>query len=274
MNILYEKNINLIKNSNIIINDTFCKYFLRKDGKIIYKYHDPYNEFLCVLNNIKYYQVIYFPNLNDYSEDRIIKKLLILNYAKKCNIKYIEDSSKIIIFKENNKDIVINYLFIDYLIDNNTNKLLEFIDTSEIIKPLMLNFIIYKYIYKKITNNRVLIYIFFNSYTSLIIYEINKKYGKTFNSFSSYNDLYIFLKKKGYVNKFYDKYAPIIIKNYKNIYNKIVNDPLNIEYKKNMIKNIKNFNTIDLIDLIDKTVNDKLNKTYIKKKFIELSKKI
>jgi hypothetical protein len=276
MDKLYEKNINLIKNSNIIINDTFCKFFLRKDGRIIYKYYEIYNEYLCVLNDVKYYQLIYFPYLNDYSENRLIKKLLILNYVKKYDIKYIEyGNNEIIIFKEEYKDNVLNFLFIDHMIKYNINKLLQFIKLkNDILKTLIIDFIIYKFKYKKITNAKALIYIFFTSYTNQIIYEIYKKYDKNFNSFSNYNDLYIFLKNKGYVNKFYNKYAPIIISNYKNIYNKIVNDESNIQYKKNIINNIRNFNTIDLVELIDKNINDKLNKTYIKKKFIELCKKI
>lgn len=284
MNELYKKKINLIKNSNIIINDTLCKYFLRKNGKIIYKPIDRYNEYICIINDIKYYQIIQFPFLYDYSEDKIIKKLIILNYLKQNNFKYIKYSNNsIIIFKDEYKNRVLNQLFYEsfYYIDlnnvtDNSPELFKHISEKGkvLINVLTIEFMFYKYQFKEIKNNEVLVYIFYEDYIDYIKEEIYNKYNKTIHSFANYNDLYKFLKNKGYVDIFYNEYAPIIIKNYRLFYRKLINDPLYEKYKKKKSKTIEDFKNIDLLQLIYNGTSNRLNKTYIKNKFIELTQKI
>ena len=291
MNELYEKKINLIKNSNIIINNTSCEYFLSKNGKFIYRPINKYNEYICIINDIRYYGLIDFPFLNDYSEDKIITKLLILNYLNKNNFKYIKytnnyinySNNYIVIFKEEYKDKALNYLFFESFkfmyqnnITDNSPELIKYIyeNGDILINILTVEFMLYKYQFKEIKNNKVLVYVFYESYISFIKEEIHNKYGKTFNNFANYNELYIFLKEKGYVHKFYNKYAPIIIKNYRLFYRKLINDPLCEKYKKKISRNIKNLKDIDLLQLVDNNVSNKLNKTYIKNKFIELTQKI
>jgi hypothetical protein len=291
MDELYKKNINLIKNSDIIINDTLCNYFLRKDGKFVYKSINKYNEYMCIINDKKYYKILSFPFLNDYTEDRIIKKLIILNYLKQNNIKYIKYTNNyidtpdnyIIIFKDEYKDRALNHLFFDSFdfmdkknVKNNSPELIKYIyNNGDLLTNILtVDFMLYKYQFKEIKNNKVLVYVFYEYYINFIKEELYKKYGKTLNSFSNYNNLYIFLKEKGYVDKFYNDYAPVIIKNYKLFYKKLINDPLNEKYRKKILKNIKTFTNIDLLKLVDKHVTNKLNKTYIKNKFIELTQKI
>lgn len=284
MNELYAKKINLIKNSNIIINSTLCKYLLRKNGSFIHRSINKYNEYICIINNIEYYGFINFLFLDDFSEDNIIKKLIILNYLKKNNFKYIKYTNDyIIVFKEEYKDIALNFLFFEsfkFIFQNNiTDKSPELIkymyETGNVlINILTIEFMLYKYQFREIKNNKVLIYVFYERYIDLIKKEIYNKYNRTLNSFANYNDLYKFLKTKGYVDIFYNEYAPIIIKNYKLFYRKLINDPLCEKYKKKISKTIQDFKNIDLLQLIYNGTSNRLNKTYIKNKFIELTQKI
>jgi hypothetical protein len=142
------------------------------------------------------------------------------------------------------------------------------------IESLTLSYILLKLVFKHLTSSKIFINIFYSTYLNNIKEEINIKFNKKLTDFSNFNSLYIFLKEKGYVDKFYDFYKPNVIKNYKKIYNQLINNPKLIPFKKNKLKNIKNFKDIDLLKLVDKYVNNNFNKIYIKNKFIELSQKI
>ena len=73
----------------------------------------------------------------------------------------------------------------------------------------------------------------------------------TLNSFPNYNELYIFLKKKGYIKKYYDDYAKKIIINYVKFYKKLDTEKKLIKIKKTIQNKIKDFNKIDLSKYIN-----------------------
>jgi hypothetical protein len=261
---------------NFNIEKESCNFFLKKNGKIIKKYYYSnysYNDYLCISNNFKQVGLIQFPKLYGKNENEIIKKLLILNYVQKRDMKYIEikknidsdENKSIYCFNDENKDIALTiYFFQKY----------KYLNISTMIKSLTLSYILLKLVYNNLTNSKIFINIFYSTYLNNIKEEINKKFNKKLKDFSNFNNLYIFLKEKGYVDKFYNFYKPKVIKNYKKMYNELINNPKLIPFKKNKLKNIKNFRDIDLLELVDKYVNNNFNKIYIKNKFIELSQKI
>ena len=270
---------------DININTKLCDYYLNKDGKIIYIPLNPYKKFLCLINKIKLINIIPFPYLHGKDEYEIINKLEILLYIKKNNFKFLkinlkddiyEKNTLIYIFNSNIKNvenIVLNLSFFQYL--NNNEKMDNYIKKSNsLLNRLTIEFIFLKKIYKKISNEKILIQIFYEYYIKS--YEIKsflEKNNLTLNSFKNYNDLYIFLEKNKFVHKFYNIYSKDIIKNYKKIYDKISLSNECKEYKLEIKKYIENFDDVDLLKIINKYVDNKFNKKIIKNKFIELSKK-
>ena len=122
-------------------------------------------------------------------------------------------------------------------------------------------------------NNKILIEIFYHDYLRILYKELYNKYNVIPSDFSNYQDIYLFLKKHGYVDKFYNIYSKIMIKNYTKYYNKIINDPNFEKFKNKKLKNLKNFSDLNILNLVDKYVNKKFNKKYIKNKFIEIVEK-
>ena len=145
---------------------------------------------------------------------------------------------------------------------------------KELINKLSINFFVYKSKYAKIENNKVLAYLFFKIYIYLIEDELLKKFNILLDNFASYTDLYKFLKKNEYVNKFYNIYGPIIINNSNKIYNYIMSNSALYEFKKKVNLKIKDFGEIDLNYLIDKKMYQNFNKIYIKNNFLKLIKKL
>ena len=237
-----------------------------------------FNRFLCIINKIIFSQVIYFPYLYDIDEDHIVNKMLILAYIKKnFNLKYFNLNKDLIeIYNGNDEYIeekVLNYYFIKYAIENDINFFKSI--TNTMIKRLSLTFL-YEKLTKsnKIKNSSIFFSIFYKKYIKEIENEIYKKYNlKISKDFANYNDLYLFLKDKGYVDKFYNNYTKKIIKTYKKTYKKILNHPLFNDYIKKQKEEIKLFSDINILKMIDSDVDPKFNKKYIKNKFIKLSKK-
>lgn len=263
-------------NIDFNIKKESCNFFLKKNGKIIKEYYYSdylYNNYLCISNNIKYVGIIQFPKLYGKNENEIIKKLLILNYIQKKDMKYIQikknidddGNSSIYFFNDEHKDLALTIYFFQKS---------KYLNISTMIKSLTLSYILLKLVYNNLTNTKIFTNIFYSTYLNNIRKEIYTKFNKKLSDFSNFNNLYIFLKKKGYVDTFYNVYKPEILKNYKKIYDELINNPKLIPFKKNKLKNIKNFRDIDLLELVDKYVNNNFNKIYIKNRFIELSKKI
>ena len=255
-----------------------CNYFLKKNGKIIYYPFSINDDFLCVLNNFKKISLLQFPLLIGRDEDQIIKKLLILQYSKKKNLKYVKYNNKsnetnnyfVYIFNERNIDLYYFFLYFKKFIKEKKNFDYYY---GTIIRKLTTIFMFLKIISPTFDNNKLLIEIFYHDYFEMLHEELYNKYNVTRNDFSNYETIFLFLKKHGYVDKFYSVYSKIILKNYTKYYNRIINNP-NFEIKKKKkLKNIKNFSDINILNLVDKYVNKKFNKIYIKNKFIEIVQK-
>lgn len=258
-----------------------CYYYLKKNGKSIYKFI--HNEINCVINNITYYEIIYFPNLFAKNEKDILEKLLMIHSAKKNNLKYYQINEKFktdkihgmqyYIFKEENMDKLINLCFYKKYISENNDFHLFFYKTD--IKMYSTLFLLHKIMYFNISNNKILNQIFYENYIREIEYEIYEKYGKKLNDFPNYYKLYLFLKSVGEVDLFYKNYSKKFIKNYNKFYLKYISLKNNYEYKnfeKKFRKKIKNFKDINILNIIENNISDKFDKKYIKNKFLELTK--
>jgi hypothetical protein len=263
-------------NYNLKINKLYCDHYLKKNGKIIF-IPKIYDRYLCMINNINLLDFVKFPYLYDKNEDKILKKLFILYILQKKNFKYIKIDNSInkdknyilYLFDESKTNIVLEILFLDNIIKN--NKIYNYY-YGTMLKSLCTGFMLNKLMYDK-SDKKTLIILFYTLYINLIQNEIYDKYNKKLNDFKNYSDLYIFLKKYGYVTKYYDDYGIKMIQNYNKFYKKIVNHPKLKKFKDEYSKEIKNFKDINLIKIIDKYVNNDFNKEYIKNKFIELTEK-
>jgi hypothetical protein len=255
------------------INELFKNYsinnfYLFKKNGILFSnnifYYD-HSIFLLLNNFIRFCTISFYNILIGKTENDIVNNLLILKYSQK-NIQYCNFKGLIYIFKKKNIDIFINYLYIKYYLLKKYNNLLK---KNNILIQL---FYIKKMLYtSKISNNKIFIELFYTIYIYLIKKEIKKKYNKTFNDFPNYNKLYIFLKKHGYVNKYYSNMIPIIKKRYKTFFNIKINSKFE-KFKNKIIKKIKDLSNIDLYELIDNNINDTFNKVYIKNKFNKMIK--
>lgn len=263
----------------MILNKKYCNYYLKKNGKVKYLPNE-LNKYLCIIKKIINIDYVRFPFIYSKNEDEFIKKLLILQYCKKFNLKYFRiPKIKIrrdfmIIFNDDiqgNKDTVINLLFLQYITDKNKDA--ENFFYGNIKRYLITSFMIYKLKQQLTSNKNLLILIFFEIFIKEIEYELIEKYNKNSNDFANYNELYLFLKKTGYVDIYYNKYANNMIKNYKKFYKKLISFKELTKFKLKKYKEIKNFKDIDLIKLINNYISDKFNKTYIKNKFIEIVEK-
>lgn len=266
----------------IYLNKNFCSYQLKKNGTFKYQvtYLNQYNKYICLINDkiIFYLDKFNFPILLGIHEDEIIKELLIIKQIKNADIKYINIKNKdknILLFKDTPiiKENLLNVLSLIHIYLNKykyPEKYEYFFGNIE--KDLCSQFILTKY-FNNDTNKNILIVIFYDYFIFLIQPELHKKYNKILSDFENYNKLYLFLKENGYVDKYYNYYSPIMIKNYKKFYSKLDKDTDLLKYKNKMVKNIKDFKSIDIFELIDKKVSDNFNKDYIKNKFIELCKK-
>lgn len=266
-------------NSLFNINKNKCLFYLKKNGKIIYYPTYKYNNYLCILNNRINILLQYFPVLDDVDENAIVKKLLILKFLQKNDIKYIifkknifKNNDYIYTFKETNIDKIITYLYyIDIVF---TNKIQNTIIESD-EKYLAYFYILNKLIYTEILNENNFIKLFYENYIYLIDDKIKEKYNVSIKNFPNYHELYLFLKKNGYVDYYYKKMVKKILKISKDLEKKLLtkHDIKFETFRDKKLKTIKNYKDINLINLLDTHLNEKFDKTYIKNKFIELCKK-
>ena len=143
----------------------------------------------------------------------------------------------------------------------------------------------YKLRYINQTDNEIFIRIFYDTYVGFML----KYLKKSFNDFPNYHMLYLYLKHKNLVKKYYIYYLPIMKNNFNKFYKRILKDPLDFElYKRNESKKIKSFRDIDINKIIqnldiqlakhmDKQLakqKPKNNKYSIKKTFTKLIKQL
>jgi hypothetical protein len=252
-----------------------CNYYIKKNGEILY---NPYelDNIICLFKQNIFYSQIYGDIIILKNKNIIIKNLLIIAYIQKhSNLKYfkLRDNS-IIIFNEEKIKSFDNFLNIIYIIENNLDNLYK---KNDILNVLCLEFYYYRNCYyKKISDKKIIVYLFYMFYIYLIENEIQEKYNINIKiEFSNYKELYIFLKKKGYVKKYYNYYYNYILTNYINVYDSYVKKNKNklIKNRIKMVKKIEYFNNIDLKYIIDNEIPLNIDKQYIKNKFIELKKK-
>jgi hypothetical protein len=263
----------LKKNLDINFNRERCDYYIKKNGKIKF-IPNLYNNYICMLNNINLIDFVNFPYLYEKNEKLILKRLLLLHLIQKKNFKYIKfdiyDKKKnfqIYLFNESKKENILEIMFFTNITNKYDDIYNYYYGTK--LKSLITSFMLTKLSYKK-TDNQILISIFYNMYIKIIWKGIYNKYKKNREDFKNYEELYKFLKEKGYVDKYYNYYADKMINNYDKFYKKLLNHPEINEFKNNTEKKIKNFNEIDLLKIIDKYVNDKFNKEYIKNTYTKL----
>jgi hypothetical protein len=254
-----------------------CKFFLKKNGKVIHT-ESIINDLFCF---VKGYKNVYLLNFNDFNgidENYIINKLLLFQRLKEYNLKYLYiDSRKIYLYNNNDKNIekkLIFILFIDYLTKiKKYDKYLAYFYGSE-LRRLSTYFMFLRLIFKNISDQNILIKLFFDKYINdNDVTNYLKKHHLDKNSFSNYQQIYYFLKEGGLVDKYYNKYSPKIIKKYRTMYNKFSKLKKFKEFKNKELKKVKFFKDLDLLDVVDKNVNKRFNKEFIKNKFIELAKK-
>jgi hypothetical protein len=257
--------MNFLKNLQYKFNISHCSYFLKKNGKLIYIPINRFSDYICIIKKIKYAMVIKFPYLYGKNEDEIIYKLLLISYCKKKNFKYIKiDKNHILLFNndiKNIENIILNlYIYtikMKFKILHDENIMDKFIFTRLLTS-------------KKISDEKIFIEIFYND---VLKYKkiIKEHYNIDINDVQNFNELYKKLKKVGFVNDYYNTLVPHILKTYKKKYKKISKS---LDGKRNnYIKKIKKFSNINILKLIDQNIITNYNKTYIKNKFIELSKK-
>ena len=252
-----------------------CSYFLKKNGTFIYYPVYINNNYICILNNYLNLDVSFFPILKGKDENDILNRLLILKFLQNNDVKYYLSKSthkkpikQIWTFKEKNIEIFTEYLF--YI--KNIKKIINGKYDSNNL--LAYNYILNKLVYNKLSDNKNFIQLFYKIYINLIKKDLFDKYNISYNNFSNYNKLYLFLKKNGYVNYYYKSIMPKIIKLSKKLENKFKSDKINYDkFKDKKIQLIKNYRDIDLFKLINTDLNKKFDKTSIKNKFIELCKK-
>jgi hypothetical protein len=285
-----------------------CMYYLKKNGKMLHYNMNSYNKYLCIISGYLNFNFNYFPLLEDKNEHYIIKKLLVLKYLQNNNLKYIIfnknktiyyiNTDYICSFKENNIDKIIRFIYYYDVIlyDYNKYKIIYPLDKKKHIKTKtktktktskkidlygvnILNYMSFLYItnkliFKKISNNTNFIKIFYECYISHIDVELKDKYNVSIHDFPNYHELYLFLKKKGYVKKYYNHFTQKIIKNANKLEEKAFKNMSEYEaFKNEKLKEIKSYKDIDLFDLIKNNLNKKFDKRFIKNKFIELCKK-
>ena len=271
------KDKDIINFKNILkIDNKNCQFYLKKNGKIIYHPINKNNNYLCILNHNLNMVSNYFPLLNGKNEIEILQKLIIFKHLQNNDTKYfiLKEKNKtknilICTFKEENIEKFITLFYYT----TNTKKILNY-NYLNINECLAYSYVIKKLLFKKILKDKIFIKLFYEDYIHLIKHKIYNKYKITFNNFSNFNKLYLFLKDKGYVDKYYNGITNKIVKISKKIEKKFLSNNLDYQkFKKRKLKLIKNYKDIDLFELIDNHLNKKFDKTSIKNKFIAICKK-
>ena len=92
---------------------------------------------------------------------------------------------------------------------------------KDVIKKMSEVYTMSKLRYPSIKDDSLYIQLFFSYYVQSLIDEIEKKHGIDLTlDFSNFNELYLFLKKNGYVEKYYKEIVDKIKVNVKLIKNK------------------------------------------------------
>ena len=126
-------------------------------------------------------------------------------------------------------------LYIQYI-------LLPKINKSDIIKKLAYEYYMRKLKFgSNVSDNNIFINLFYGYYIIYINDEIKKKFGVNFmTDMGNYHEVYLFLKKNGYVDIFYKSIKKDVIKEYKEIHKNI-----NVIPEKNIINDVLTMLKVD-----------------------------
>jgi hypothetical protein len=283
-----EKKINVKKLFQLTKND--CKYFIEKDGHMRRFSKDVggiYMNYLCILQKKVKFDLSAFPYLYG-DETRVIKKLLILHKMQEEGIYYI-------IYKKKDKeshfpDYKIYLLWPEFIRSLCTYRFLtDFIHKKDPVffKSFSLEnrtFVEYQYLIltafgifiklcKDISSDEILSILFYSRYIKLIQSELVEKYGVHMNDFENYHQLYLFLKKNGYVKHFYKKMGPIILQKIDESIKLIQNHPLFDSYVNQYQRKMKPLRHMKIPKLLYQFLPKMMNKEKIYESFLSYIRK-
>ncbi len=275
---------NFIKKINIKpllkMSKNDCKPFIDKDGEIIRsnkKIDRNYRNLICIMKDKKKFDDINFPYLYG-TEIMILKKLLLLKKAQDENLKFYYKPIRnkkdmndypdryIFVFKEENLEKSLYMEFLPYIKTIDESFYREFYPKDETKEENLIKYFAtlgmkYKLSFLNINNDEILTLLFYDKFIFLVQKELIKKYGYSLKDFQNYHQLYLYLKTKGYIRLFFNKYGPKIIKLIPIHIKKIKDHSMFDLYVENIRKNeVKNFGDFSVYDLIDEYVPEYIDK--------------
>lgn len=284
-----EKKINVKKLFQLTTND--CKYYIEKDGHMRRFSKDVgfyYMEFLCMLKHKCKFDMFIFPYL--YGDETIVlKKLLILHKMQEEGIHYIllrkkdkesnfPDYKLYLLWPEYIRDLCVFRFLSEFKYENDPAFIQKFLykyssnQEDYIYRVLTVNGIFIK-LYKKTSSDDILTILFYSQYIKLIQSELVEKYGVHMNDFENYHELFVFLKKKGYVTHFYKKMGPKILKKINESIQLTQNHPLFNSYVKQYQRKMKPLLHMKISKLLDQFLPKMMNKEKIYKTFLSYIRK-
>lgn len=230
---------------------------MKKNGKLK-KYVNTTDKYLnnleCLLNNKSLFyeeSKVEFNTNNDNSliyihkntkHDKEITEVLLELEKQKFNILFYKKETgnmsfykNIYIYNKKNINKIVEYIYIKRFICSS--------NSHDIIIKMAEEYKISKIRYPHIVDNNVFVQLFFSYYVKSLIVEIKEKYDiDLILDFSNFNELYIFLKRKGYVTKYYNEII-YKIKDYIKVIDKILKKDKNkIDIlKKKIVKEEKRY---------------------------------
>jgi hypothetical protein len=180
-----------------------------------------YHEKKCLLDN----KITFFfiDNVSDYEKEYLH------SFKFNENINHIIYNNNLICYKEKNYEKIMIFLYIEFI-------LFPKINNNDTITKIAYEYYLYKLKFgSHVSDNILFINLFYGYYITSITNEIIKKFGvNIMTDMGNYHELYLFLKKNGYVDIFYKSIKKDIIKEYKQIHKninaipkkKIINDVL------------------------------------------------
>lgn len=284
-----EKKIHVKKLFQLTKND--CKYYTENDGKMRHFSKDVgqyYMEFLCMLQKKCNFDLFPFPYLYG-DETRVIKKLLILHKMQEEGIYYI-----LVKKKDKNSDFTdykVYLLWPEFIRSLCTYRFLTDFDYKK--DPKFIKQFLYKYslnqedyfyrvlvvngifvkLYKDISSDQLLTILFYSRYIKLIQSELVEKYGVHMDNFENYHQLYLFLKKKGYVKHFYKKMGPTILQKIDESIKITQSHPLFDSYVNQYQRKMKPLRQMQIPKLLDQFLPKMMNKEKIYQSFLSYIRK-
>ncbi len=267
-----------------------CKYYIKKDGdirKFKKNIGTRYQSLLCLINNQIRFDKTEFPYFYG-NEERVLKKLLIIHkLQQQKDIKYliIEENKKsdfpddtIMILREKYLKEYCISTFLPYYASKNDKEFYNmfFGDTDSeegFIRTLTANSIQLKLYSIKISNQEFLTRIFYGLYVKYYLNkELIQKYGKDLKDFHNYHELYLFLKKKGYVKKFYKVYGSQILHLMPRFISFIQNHPDFDKYMIQTERKLKDFNKVSIPKLLNQFLPKNMDKEKIYLEYLKMIK--